>query len=129
MGYAVPAGAVLCMELVDPNPANITADGGIIAGETYSRSSIIQQLSLLIGFLNSSSLPQSNSFATSKVRSVIKKVLDHLLNHTRPPQTPTGWGSFDFAANWENFAQFDLLDNINLFGQDWSTEDFNSMQE
>lgn len=50
IGYAALAGAVLCMELVNPNPTNITIDGDLIDGEDYSRSSIIQQLGLLVAF-------------------------------------------------------------------------------
>ncbi|EHK42515.1 hypothetical protein TRIATDRAFT_137434, partial [Trichoderma atroviride IMI 206040] len=82
IGYAAPAGAVLCMELVDPNPMDITIDGDLIAGEEYSRSSIIQQLSLLVGFLNAPGLSHPNGSVSSGVRSVIKKVLDYVLNPT-----------------------------------------------
>lgn len=118
MGYATLAGAVLCMELIDPSPVSITTDAeDIIAGETYSRSSIIQQLSLLVGYLNSSGPSQPNSSVASNVRGVIKKVLDHILNNPRGPQTPIGFGfeSFDFTTDWDILAQFNPLDNVDWF--------------
>jgi hypothetical protein len=129
MGYAAPAGAVLCMELVDPNPVNIAEDEPIIAGKTYSRSSIIQQLSLLVGFLNSSDPSQPTSTATSDVRGIIEKVLNHVLNQPlKQLQSPMGLETFDFATDWDNFAQFNSLDNMNWFSQFWGTEDYNGTQ-
>ncbi|KAL6899963.1 hypothetical protein GGI43DRAFT_405931 [Trichoderma evansii] len=117
IGYAAPAGAVLCMELVDPSPMDITIDGGLIAGEDYSRSSIIQQLSLLVGFLNAPGLSHPNTSVASGVRRVIKKVLDYVLNPTRRPQNPMSSESFDLISDWDGFAQFSSLDNINWFNQ------------
>lgn len=126
MGHAAPAGAVLCLDLVDPNPVENVADGHAIAGETYSRSSIIQQLSILVGFLNSSGPSQPNYCVASNAKSVIKKVLDHVLNQRMQHQTPTGPEYFDSASGWESFAQFNPLDDISWFGQDWITEESNS---
>lgn len=123
IGYAAPAGAVLCMELVDPNPMNITIDGDLIAGEDYSRSSIIQQLSLLVGFLNAPDFSHPNSSVASGVRSVIKKVLDYVLNPTKRLQTPMGSEGFGFISDWDGFAQFGSLDNVNWFSQEWGRED------
>ncbi|KAK1252161.1 hypothetical protein MKX08_003348 [Trichoderma sp. CBMAI-0020] len=117
IGYAAPAGAVLCMELVDSNPMDITIDGDLIASEDYSRSSIIQQLSLLAGFLNAPGLSYPNGSVASGVRSVIKKVLDHVLNPTKRLQTPMGSESFGFISDWDGFAQFGSLDNINWFSE------------
>ncbi|KAM0518942.1 hypothetical protein ACHAPE_003932 [Trichoderma viride] len=123
IGYAAPAGAVLCMELVDPNPMDITIDGDLIAGEDYSRSSIIQQLSLLVGFLNAPDFSHPNGSVASGVRSVIKKVLDYVLNPTKRLQTPMGSEGFGFISDWDGFAQFGSLDNVNWFYQDAGRED------
>ena len=120
MGNATLAGAVLCVELIDPNPASIATDEDIIFGETYSRSSIIQQLSLLVGYLNSSFPLQPYSSVASRVRAVIKKVLDHILNNTRLPQTPIGLESFDFTSNWDIFAPFNPSDNVDWFTENWT---------
>ena len=72
------------MELLNPDHAPDNTED-VIAGETFSRSSIIQQLSIFVAFLNSSSSCHSRD--AFKVSKVIKKVLDHALNHTRQPQT------------------------------------------
>lgn len=114
MGYATLAGAVLCMELIDPNPVSIFTDDDLIAGETYSRSSIIQQLSLLVGYLSSLGPSQPNSSVAS-VRGVIKKVLDHILNNTGDPQAPIQLESYDFT--WDILSQFNPLDSVDWFSQ------------
>ncbi|KAJ4012332.1 hypothetical protein NW752_008006 [Fusarium irregulare] len=101
--YATLAGAILCMELINPNP--VEGINATIAGETYSRSSVIQQLSLLAGSLGS-----SQSSTSVKVRAVIKKVLDHILNDPRGPPTPVGLEGFDFNADWDIFTQLDNMD-------------------
>ncbi|RFN51338.1 transcription factor [Fusarium flagelliforme] len=101
--YATLAGAILCMELINPNP--VEDINATIADETYSRSSIIQQLSLLAGSLGS-----SQSSTSVKVRAVIKKVLDHILNDPRGPPTPVGLEGFDFNADWDIFTQLDNMD-------------------
>lgn len=126
MGHAAPAGAFLCLELVDPSLMESVADGHVIAGETYSRSSIIQQLSILVGFLNSSGPSQPNHCVASNAKTVIKKVLDHVLNQKMQRQTPMGLENFDPATGWESFAQFNPLDDISWFGQDWIIEESNS---
>ncbi|RGP70118.1 transcription factor [Fusarium sporotrichioides] len=101
--YATLAGAILCMELISPSP--VEDINMAIAGETYSRSSIIQQLSLLAGSLGS-----SQSSTSVKVRVVIKKVLDHILNDSRGPPAPVGLEAFDFNADWDIFTQLDNMD-------------------
>lgn len=122
MGYATLAGAVLCMELIDPNPVAIAANESIIAGETFSRSSIIQQLSLLAGYLNSPGSSKSTNSDASNVRGVIKKVLDHILNNTKGPQTPIEFESFDFTNDWDIFAQFNPSGNVDWFAGDLDLE-------
>ncbi|KAF7561652.1 hypothetical protein G7046_g2494 [Stylonectria norvegica] len=124
MAFAAPAGAVLCMELIHQNPISLAADehGNIVVGEAYSRSSIIQQLSLLVSYLNSSGSLQHITCIVSKVRDIIKRVLDHVLNHTRQPQAPIDLNSSDFAADWDNLAQMNPLDTINWFTEEWGAE-------
>ena len=126
MCYAAPAGAVLCMELVNPSPVDVMSEGGTVAGETYSRSSIIQQLSMLVGFLNSLDISEPDSLITSSARTVLKKVLDFLLNDTGRPQALVEPTSFNFTMSWDHFAQFNSLDDLSWLSQDWNTED--SMQ-
>ncbi|KAJ4245720.1 hypothetical protein NW762_013844 [Fusarium torreyae] len=121
MGYATLAGAVLCMELIDPIPVSATPSADVIAGETYSRSSIIQQLSLLVGYLNSSGPSQPRNSVAHNVRDVIKKVLDHILNNVGGPGAPLGSDNFDFAIDWETFMELSSLDDVNWFTQSQGT--------
>ena len=125
MGYATLAGAVLCMELIDPNPVSFAPQDGIIAGETYSRSSIIQQLSLLVGYLTSLG-PAQPSSSVASVRGIIKKVLDHILNNPGGPQTPITLEGFDFT--WDVLSQFNPLDSVDWFTQDRDMLEVSSTQ-
>ncbi|KLO79029.1 uncharacterized protein LW93_4352 [Fusarium fujikuroi] len=118
MGYATLAGAVLCMELIEPIPVTIPAHDSIIAGEAYSRSSIIQQLSLLLGYLKTSCPSQTHCSVAHNVRGVIKKVLDHILNNPTLTQPVAELGGIDFAGSWDHFSYFSALDNF-----DWLMEE------
>ncbi|KAG5808549.1 hypothetical protein H9Q74_002527 [Fusarium xylarioides] len=118
MGYATLAGAVLCMELIEPAPVTMPAGDSVIAGETYSRSSIIQQLSLLLGYLKTSCPSQTHCSVAHNVRGVIKKVLDHILNNPTVTQPVAELEGIDFAGNWDHFSYFSALDNF-----DWLMEE------
>ncbi|KLU89874.1 hypothetical protein, variant [Magnaporthiopsis poae ATCC 64411] len=83
--YAAPAGGVLCMELLrlfqqqqsgqaprrDPNP-------------TISRSNMILQLSLLVGFLGWTGPDAANARLCAAVKGAIQRVLNQVLD-TPPP--------------------------------------------
>ncbi|KAF5552624.1 transcription factor [Fusarium mexicanum] len=118
MGYATLAGAVLCMELIDPVAVNMSPEDSIIACETYSRSSIIQQLSLLLGYLKTSCPSQTHCSVAHNARGVIKKVLDHILNNPTLTQPVVELGELDFAGGWDHFSSFSVLDNF-----DWLMEE------
>jgi hypothetical protein len=128
MGYATLAGAVLCLELMDSDPVIIAPGNNVIAGETYSRSSIIQQLSLLVGCLNATSSSQPNSSISQNIRAVIKKVLDHILNNPSIPPAAMGFEGFDFTTDWDSLAQFNLLDDFDWLSQDREMEDSRGLQ-
>ncbi|KAF5561442.1 transcription factor [Fusarium phyllophilum] len=118
MGYATLAGAVLCMELIEPVPETMPPHDSIIAGETYSRSSIIQQLSLLLGYLKTSCPSQTHCSVAHNVRGVIKKVLDHILNNPTVTQPVAELEGIDFAGSWDHFSYFSVLNNF-----DWLMEE------
>lgn len=73
MGYAVPAAVVLCECLVQGN------DNGCLAS---SRSSIIGQLSLLVGFMEWLVSKAPNVCGCYKAKTIIAKVLDRVLNRS-----------------------------------------------
>lgn len=75
MAYAAPGGGILCMELLKP-----TFTGPHPQNPAVSRSSIVQQLSLLVGFLGWVSPDAPNADLCANCKTVIQHVLDHTLN-------------------------------------------------
>ncbi|KFA55425.1 hypothetical protein S40293_09831 [Stachybotrys chartarum IBT 40293] len=77
LGFGAPGGGVLSMELLRPtfsgphHPRN----------RNITRSSIIQQLSLLVGFLGWVGPDAPNADLCAGCRTVIQHVLDHTFNH------------------------------------------------
>ena len=75
MEYAAPGGGILCMELPRPTISHAhPRDPGI------TRSTIIQRLSLLVGFLDWVSPDAPNADLCMNCKTVIRRVLDHALN-------------------------------------------------
>ncbi|RYP62340.1 hypothetical protein DL771_009779 [Monosporascus sp. 5C6A] len=120
MGYAAPAGGILSMELLRP-----TLPNGQHSDSRISRSSIIQKLSLLVGFLDWVNPSAPNGDLCSKCKSVIQRVLDQTLNNTSSTNDLAGGME---SADWDLPAQldfnFDLLDTF-----DWLRLDVNLSQD
>lgn len=119
MSYAAPGGGILCMELLKP-----TFTGPHPKNPTVSRSTLVQQLSLLVGFLGWVSPDAPNAELCANCRTVIQHVLDHTLNAA----AAGGGGVLEhrseplealeqFDANQLNF-NMDLLDTF-----DWLRAD------
>lgn len=122
MSYAAPGGGILCMELLRPtfsgphHPAN----------SNITRSAIIQQLSLLVGFLGWVSPDAPNADLCASCRLVIQHVLDHTLNNAGAASTQQG--EFQEQSLGDTLGQvpdaenllfsFDLLDTF-----DWLRPD------
>ncbi|KAF4453706.1 hypothetical protein F53441_3715 [Fusarium austroafricanum] len=85
MAFAVPGGGILCLELLTP-----TFEGKHPRDNRLSRSSIVQQLSLLVGFLDwvHPSAPNGDLCASCKI--VIQRVLDYHLNNMDPMNGDVG---------------------------------------
>lgn len=110
MAYAAHAGGILCMELlhqsfIDSHPcdANVT------------RSAIVQQLSLLVGFLDWVGPLAPNSILSANCSRVIQHVLDHTLNGTgaRLPELID-----DVQLDFD----FELLDTFEWLRPEWGRE-------
>ncbi|RYP55434.1 hypothetical protein DL769_010176 [Monosporascus sp. CRB-8-3] len=114
MGYAAPAGGILSMELLRP-----TLPNGQHSDPRMSRSSIIQKLSLLVGFLDWVNPSAPNGDLCSECKSVIQRVLDQTLNNT---SSTNGFAGGTESVGWDLPAQldfnFDLLDTF-----DWLRPD------
>lgn len=77
LNFGASGGGILCMELLRPS----FFGGAHPRNPAITRSSIIQQLSLLVGFLEWVSPRTSNSGMCLTCRSIIQRVLDHALNN------------------------------------------------
>ncbi|KAL7948702.1 N-terminal binuclear Zn cluster-containing/DNA binding domain-containing protein [Trichoderma barbatum] len=112
MAFATPSGGILCMELLHP-----TFKGSHPKDPSITRSNIIQQLSLLIGFLEwiDPSRPNSNMCVTTSV--VMRRVLDHVLNSA---SESISWRpeALDDMQPWQPDFTFELFDTF-----DWMRHD------
>ena len=110
MAYAAPAGGILSLELLRPSFSGPSHP----KDARISRSSIVQQLSLLIGFLDWVPPSAPNGDLCADCKMVIRRVLDHHLN--APAQLPSadGGGSvpFDWALENQPGFNFELLDTF-----------------
>ncbi|KAK1246073.1 hypothetical protein MKX07_005142 [Trichoderma sp. CBMAI-0711] len=75
MAFATPSGGILCMELLNP-----TLKGSHPKDPSITRSNIIQQLSLLIAFLEWIDPSRPNGDMCVTASAVMRRVLDHVLN-------------------------------------------------
>ncbi|KAF5135164.1 hypothetical protein E5D57_005808 [Metarhizium anisopliae] len=105
MAYATPGGGILCMELLKP-----TFGGRHARNPKMTRSSIIQQLSLLVGFLDWIGPGGPNGELCANCSSVIQLVLDHTLNAPEDERwPPVSLDAVQLDFNFELFDTFDWL--------------------
>ncbi|KAI1331561.1 hypothetical protein F5Y16DRAFT_408161 [Xylariaceae sp. FL0255] len=114
IAFGVPAGGILCQELLKPSVHNKTH---------ITRSNLTQKLSLLVAFLDWIKPTAPNGDLCGKCKAIIKHVLDQALN------APAGQDNSDgLAFDWDISAQldfdFDLLDTFN-----WTRSDFPLSQQ
>jgi hypothetical protein len=105
MSYGAPCGGILCQELLHP-----TFSGFHPKDPSLSRSSIVQQLSLLVGFLDWIGPSNPNGDLCADTKIVIQRVLDQHLNVPQDGQEPVStinWG----LINQPEFS-FELLDTF-----------------
>ncbi|KAJ0160375.1 hypothetical protein CTA2_8086, partial [Colletotrichum tanaceti] len=127
MAYAAPGGGILCLELLKP-----TLHGGNHPqNPKLTRSSIIQKLSLLVGFLDWVSPTAPNGDLCADCKCIIQHVLDQALNGPAASASSAVDGGFPAALDamdWDFSAQldfnFDLLDTF-----DWLRPEVPSGQQ
>lgn len=116
MSCAAPAGGILCTELLKPtltqNTSNSNKGGGKLSA---TRSSVIQQLSLLVGFLDWVGPTAPNGDLCSSTKNVIRHVLDVALNPKADATDLLGGAGewdVDFSVDLNDFFNFELLDTF-----------------
>ncbi|KAK1255468.1 hypothetical protein MKX08_009463 [Trichoderma sp. CBMAI-0020] len=112
MAHAAPAGGILCLELLNPS-----FTGKHPKEERITRSSIIQNLSLLVGFLDWVRPSAPNGDLCMDCKVIIQRVLDHTLNGSLNGDSPWAALAYDFPEPLD--FNFDLLDTF-----DWLHSDF-----
>ena len=128
MCWGVPSSGVLCVELLK----QMKLAPGTLQIPHLPRSEIVQNLSLLIGFLEWVRPAAGNYQLCARMRQIIKRILDQILNpspmSSAPPpsqesaQSEGGQG-FDGDVPFEPsvFGTYDGLDNLDwLNSVDWS---------
>ncbi|KAI9150056.1 glycoside hydrolase family 2 protein [Paramyrothecium foliicola] len=113
MAYAAPGSGILCQELLQP-----TFSGVHHKNPQLTRSNIVQQLSLLVGFLDWLPRTAPNWEVCEACKRVIQRVLDHHLNGTAEhggvaASDPSQWGFLDQPE-----FGFELLDTFDWMHQD-----------
>ncbi|KAI0460604.1 hypothetical protein F5B21DRAFT_510811 [Xylaria acuta] len=103
MAYGVPAGGILCQELLKPTLRN---------DPRITRSSLIQKLSLLVGFLDWIKPTAPNGDLCGKCKTIIKHVLDQALNAPTPGYDSAPGVAFDWDFTTQVDFDFDLLDTF-----------------
>ncbi|KAI0444663.1 hypothetical protein F4803DRAFT_548907 [Xylaria telfairii] len=103
MAYGVPAGGILCQELLMPTLHN---------DSRITRSSLIQKLSLLVGFLDWIKPTAPNGDLCGKCKTIIKHVLDQALNAPPPGYDSAPGAAFDWDFTTQVDFDFDLLDTF-----------------
>lgn len=111
MAYGAPGGGILCQELLYP-----TFTGTHRKHSGLTRSSMVQQLSMLIGFLDWVRPSAPNGALCADSKAVIQRILDHHLN------SGSGGGDIIDSMDWGVFSQPDFsMELLDTF--DWMRTD------
>lgn len=114
MCYAAPAAGILCMELLHGRgSAPATPSRRNSSNPPITRSRLIQQLSLLVGFLDWVGPMAPNTQSCNSVKKAVRQVLDQALNEgTMPVATQIDWlgdTGVELSADVNDFFNFELL--------------------
>lgn len=128
MYHGVPAAGVLCVELL--KHAKLAPVDPLFSPPKFSISKTIQHLSLIVGFLGWVKPEAANSKLCYRIRDILQCVLDRVLNKPQnistDPQSQTALGSgVDIdLTDFDDYANFDLLDTFEWINEDWTLEAF-----
>lgn len=107
--YSIPSAGVLCIALLKSSAGQSAID--------FPRSNAIQKLTLFIGFLEWIRPTDGNYYLAQRLRKVVRRVLDYVLEPTPKESLPNPEIPFDFMpVGFEDMG--DNLDWINTI--DWT---------
>lgn len=111
MLHAAPAGGILCMELLKQPHGKASA-----TVPTITKSMIIKQLSLLVGFLEWIGPGAPGAHLCNSIKTVVERVMEQALN---PPPRPVTQEEFD--STWDVSLPEDMYEfNMGLLDTfDW----------
>ncbi|KAF4964214.1 hypothetical protein FSARC_7848 [Fusarium sarcochroum] len=109
--YGAPAGGILCQGLLLPT---CTGPGGQYAG--LKRSAIVQQLSLLIAYLDWVRPSNPARQACVNFKHLIQRVLDYHLNEPAGLEGRGDLETLDWASLFPPSVHFDLLNSFDWLG-------------
>lgn len=113
VGFASPAAGILCLEIMRPYTDNLNCD---LVDSGISRSELIQNMSLLNGFLSwIEPLMPGRKMTASFVQGVVQRVLDQALNPPVGSHDGLGLETMEWATNPGadlNDLSFNLLDTF-----------------
>ena len=116
--FAVPPSGTLCVELL--KQAKHPGSSSLM----FSKSEIIQNLSLLVAFLDWVKPSAPNAELCHRVKEILSRVLDQVLN-SNPVTTPSTEPVSGMIGNWSlelpnDFLLFEDFGNVDLMGTfDW----------
>lgn len=106
--YGGPAAGVVCLELLRPSLASKGPNG-------VKRSSMIKQLSMLVGALDWVSSGPPNAEVCESIKHVVEQVLDKVLDMPEDPSNGTdnsGGFGMDLSTDMNDLFNLDLLDTF-----------------
>lgn len=111
VSFSVPAGGVLCMELLKAGGSTTVGAGATVV----KKAAIVEHLSMLAGFLEWAGPSAPNREICYSVKRVVRRVIEQALEAPAQPlsmQEAMGRWNVDLTADMNGLFNFDLLDTF-----------------
>ncbi|KAL3427153.1 hypothetical protein PVAG01_00662 [Phlyctema vagabunda] len=133
--YGVPSAGVICVELLKQSKQEqLQAQGrsmptGIKPTTTFSRSDAIQKLTMFLGFLDWVRPTDGNQLLAGRLRKVVRRILDYVLEPPPPSQPqvqdfdmgPASNDMLGVNVDLDQLLRLDEMDCLDwLNGVDWT---------
>jgi hypothetical protein len=126
MYHAVPSSGILCIELLKNSHSRTSNLTSPSQSFPLPISEMVQNLSLLVGFLDWVKPSQPNSELCYRIRDIIRRVLNQALDQPKETVDEVGDRPWDMGiemdfnlTEFEDYANFELLDGYDWIGEPW----------